>query len=663
MTLAVDHPSSETRKVEMPMEFRLAPVSAIDAEKRTIEVTWTTGATVRRSRYDWMRDRIIEFDETLVVSKSAVNMERLQNGAPALDSHSRWSTRTQVGVIEKAWLEGSHGRAIIRFPKPGIPGNEAGDRVAALVEEGIIRNISVGYSIDKMKIEPPSDENEVEHRTIERWTPHEISFVTIGADAGAQVRDAGFDETRTFPVEIVRGVSGDKTFEHDGDANMPDGNQPSAAATMTRDQLIDDMAKRHRLDEKFVKDLRAKNGSIPEAREAVLEELARRDAEDAGGHTQLSEPGMTSRSLENPDFRQNAMAGAIVQRMMPNAKNLPEGWQAYRGWSFVDMAAECLERDGVRTRGMRPGQIVQTALGNKRSFHTRAGAAYGATGSGDFIGTIGDAGRQFMQERYRLAEPVLKMVAREMSFTDYREHQSIRGSGFPKLDEVSEHGEIKHGHLEDAGEKMKLVRYGKIVGLTHQALINDKVGQFADLMSNASETAIAQESTLLAEKLEENPALADGEDVFSAAHNNLAGSGAPPDESTLSARRSAMRKQLGLNNQLIAPTPKYLLVPTDLETTAEKLVAQITAAKTDDANVFTNLTPLVEPRLQDQFAWYLAADPAQTEGLRYGYLESEGGPVVDERYGWEIEGIEVRVRLSFAAGWVDFRGWQKNPGQ
>lgn len=181
----------------LPMQTRALPVGSVDPDKRTVEVTFTTGAAVRRRRWTgW--DTSVPFDEILEVSRSAINLARLNTGAPALDSHSSWRTSSQVGVIEKAWIEGGEGRATIRFPSKGV--DEAADRMFAMVQEGIIRNVSVGYSIDEVRVVEPQKKGEVEKRIATRWTPFEVSFVTIPADAGAQVR--GTDET--FPIAIVR---------------------------------------------------------------------------------------------------------------------------------------------------------------------------------------------------------------------------------------------------------------------------------------------------------------------------------------------------------------------------------------------------------------------------------------------------------------------------
>ncbi|WP_164635020.1 HK97 family phage prohead protease [Rhodopseudomonas sp. BR0G17] len=178
------------------------PVSSVDAEARTVEVVFTTGASVRRRRYTgW--DTSVPFDEVLEVSRSAINLDRLNAGAPALDSHSAWRTSSQVGVIEKAWIDGTEGRAKIRFPSKGV--DEGADRMFAMVSEGIIRNVSVGYSIDEVRVVEPQKKGEIEKRIATRWTPYEVSFVTIPADAGAQVRSGDLE---TFPLRIARDGSG-----------------------------------------------------------------------------------------------------------------------------------------------------------------------------------------------------------------------------------------------------------------------------------------------------------------------------------------------------------------------------------------------------------------------------------------------------------------------
>ena len=54
----------------LPMQTRLAPVASIETETRTVEVVWTTGASVRRRRWTGF-DAVIDYEEILVVSRDA----------------------------------------------------------------------------------------------------------------------------------------------------------------------------------------------------------------------------------------------------------------------------------------------------------------------------------------------------------------------------------------------------------------------------------------------------------------------------------------------------------------------------------------------------------------------------------------------------------------
>src|SRR5690606_5895907 len=88
------------RRDALPMQTRLAPVSSIDAEARTIGLVWTTGASVRRRRFDWDSMRTVNYDEVLIVSDKAVDLSRLNAGAAVLDSHNAYTTQAQVAVVE-----------------------------------------------------------------------------------------------------------------------------------------------------------------------------------------------------------------------------------------------------------------------------------------------------------------------------------------------------------------------------------------------------------------------------------------------------------------------------------------------------------------------------------------------------------------------------------
>ncbi len=69
--------------LELPMQtrdVRLMPETA-DAEARTVEVVWSTGAAVRR-RDLWTGKR---YEEVLSLDPAHVDLSRLNNGAPLLN--------------------------------------------------------------------------------------------------------------------------------------------------------------------------------------------------------------------------------------------------------------------------------------------------------------------------------------------------------------------------------------------------------------------------------------------------------------------------------------------------------------------------------------------------------------------------------------------------
>ncbi len=128
-------------QVQLPILRRnanLAP-QTVDEASRTVECIWTTGATVRRrGLFEG------EWDEELSVKDGAVQLQRLNAGAPVLDSHGARSVARVLGVVERAWLTGEghnrEGRATIRFSERAEVTPIWRD-----VQTGILRNVSVGY--------------------------------------------------------------------------------------------------------------------------------------------------------------------------------------------------------------------------------------------------------------------------------------------------------------------------------------------------------------------------------------------------------------------------------------------------------------------------------------------------------------------------------------
>lgn len=113
-------------------------------------------------------------DEILVHTPAAVDLKFLQSGnAPLLDSHNRYDgLKAQLGVITDAWLEEKRLYVTVKFSN-----REDAQEIKRDVDDGIIRNVSVGYDVHKIE----RDVDAESYRVI-KWTPKEASFVSIPAD-------------------------------------------------------------------------------------------------------------------------------------------------------------------------------------------------------------------------------------------------------------------------------------------------------------------------------------------------------------------------------------------------------------------------------------------------------------------------------------------------
>lgn len=139
--------------------------ASLKEDKRTVEVAFSSEIRVSR----WYGKEILSH------ARGAVNMERLKSGrANLLVNHDpeKW-----VGVVEDARVDDDKvGRAVVRFGN-----SERANEIFRDVKDGILSSISVGYRRDEMKLTKTGEEEDDEY-TVTRWTPLEVSLVTVPAD-------------------------------------------------------------------------------------------------------------------------------------------------------------------------------------------------------------------------------------------------------------------------------------------------------------------------------------------------------------------------------------------------------------------------------------------------------------------------------------------------
>lgn len=123
----------------------------------------------------------------------------------------------------------------------------------------------------------------------------------------------------------------------------------------------------------------------------------------------------------------------------------------------------------------------------------------------------------------------------------------------------------------------------------------------------------------------------------------------------------------GADKQYIDARPRYIIVPPGSRSIeARKMLAATTPVKASDVNPFTGALEIIEePRLYiagGPQPWFVAADPNVVDTVEYAYLEGQAEPFIDQRIGFEVDGVEIKIRHDFAAKALDFRGLFKNVG-
>lgn len=659
----------DSSRINLPMQTRLVPLGSVNKESRTVDAVWTTGARVKR--YDWSRDQT--YWEELSLDPAHVRMGRLQSGsAPVLNAHNRWSLEDQIGVVEGAALGRGQGTAQLRFSA-----REDVQPIFQDIVDKIIRNVSVGYSVYRYEQLPPDATSEgLPIRRAVDWEPQEISPVPLGADAGAGMRSE--QQQRTTPCEIVDFPANPAITrqEHEmtdaenaalaaAESAKLEAQRAAAAETLAaatraateataaergRLRLIDDLCTRHNLPADFRTALVDGGDSAEQVRAKVLDKLAAGTTEIRSGQLGIHTVA------DETDKRRDVIVNALLHRANPGRVTLMEDAKPWRGYTLREIMRKCLELRGVRTEGMSQNQMWERTYLN----------------GSDLPQIVLDAATKSLRAAYEVTPRTFVPWCRASTAPDFKNINRIQMSGAPALLEVKSGGEILRGNVSDGKESYALVTYARIIGINRQTIINDDMSAFTRLPELCATAAADLESDTVYGIITTNGTLqTSGFALFSTGHtNNTTGASPGPSVADLGTGRARMRLQTGLEGRPINVRPSFLIVPAALESLAEQFTSQAyVAAVSSNINPFASggrnpLIPIVEPRLDanSAAAWYLAADPAQVDTIEYAYLEGEAGPYLETRMGFDVDGMELKVRLDFAAKALDYRGLYRRAG-
>lgn len=637
-------------------------VGSANLEARTVNLVWTTGAKGKRS--DWMGD---EWNEELAVEPGAIRMDRLNGGAPLLDSHQQRSLSSQIGVVERAWIEGGKGMATVRFSSRDDVGPIFRD-----VASGIIRNVSVGYRVYKWMDVSQNDDKIPSLRAVD-WEPFELSFVPIGFDAGAQARARAADDTYESEIISTRSASSErqggsvdpqelarieaekvaaaaaKTAELDEAADKARGE--AVAAERARFAEIAKITATAKLDDTFSRSMIEAGHSVDKVRELAWDAWAKRGNNDkptsgvrieAGSHDEVV---LRREGVENALLaRANAFIGGKQVALTDNGRR-------YAGRQLREIARRHLELQGVNTDGMGVDQVVQ------RVFHSTS----------DFPAILANVANKSLLAGYEqlFQAQTFRPFVKVKTTPDFKQISRVRRGEVPSLDKIPEGASVTSGSIAESKEVYTLAEYGKIFAITRQTIINDDLSAFTELPMLFGGAAARLESDLVYAVITANAAMGDTVALFHATHSNL-DTAAAISIATLATARQKMRTQKGLaGKDYLNIIPRFLVVPAALETIAFQFTSPgYMPQQGSNINPFAGtLTVVAEPRLDATSAtqWYVFASPADgVDTIELCYLEGANGPQVTTEMGFDVNGVRIKALHDVAAKATDWRGMFRN---
>jgi len=442
-------------------------------------------------------------------------------------------------------------------------------------------------------------------------------------------------------------------------------------AERTRIKAIRALGVQHGLDAARVQAMCDDGVSLAEARTTALAHLA-----------ETRRPVITVGADLNRDTLRGGMCDAVLRRAnvtlydedprtglarrdaqgQPKRREAHERAEELSALPLVDLARHFLAAAGVPD-AFTLGRARVAALALSRRELARA---YGSTiamaqSTSDFDHALADALGKSLRAAYMEAPSTWQIWVRRATAPDFKEIKRIAISEAPGLLARPEGAEIKYAALAEERETYALGEYAKGLVFTRQAMINDDIGFFNRIPQLQASAAVRLEDDVVYAILIANAALNDGIALFElATHGNLRANVLAA--AGLNQMRTDMRTQTGQQGAILNITPRFLIVPAALESTALTLMtseADPAATMGHAKNIWKGtLTPVVEPRLDATSAteWYAAADPNQIDTLELAFLESEQVPQLKEETQFDTDDRKYAVRHTIAAKAIDYRG-------
>lgn len=411
----------------------------------------------------------------------------------------------------------------------------------------------------------------------------------------------------------------------------------------------------------------AQYGHLPEMRTLVGQHLAGKITEEELGARALAQIGAMGEPLNAGGFTldhpngsapsgSEFMAGAVDALLARAGVRVATPHPAARDFantSIVEIARASISRSGRQSRSIgsdSPEATIRAAMSTS-----------------DFPWILENALNKAIRLGMESASVSHRTWCRVTSAKDFKPQSRVLLGGAPELKAVAELGEYEHGPLAEDRTSLVVSKFGRIVSVSWEALVNDDLGAFLSIGPGLGLAALRAEADKLYGLLTaaglDGVTMQDGLALFDAAHSNTisvaTGTGKPLTAAALSAARAKLRRQTGIDGAQFNLAPRTLLVPPERESEAEILVASSTVhlgqAGAEAAGGWLRALQVVaEPRLANTDTVYLVADSAMIDCGEVSILTSS--PELIEENGFITDCRRWKMRHSFGTAILDHRG-------
>jgi len=574
---------------------------------------------------------------------------------------------------------------------------DAAREVVASAKNGFPWQASIGASVEEFEFVKRDQTVRVNGRrlagpvnVVRKATLGEISFVDLGADAGARASVAAsaseesdaMDETQT---DVTQDTDEEAQVQADGGAEpqpetpaepdtQPEPSTVTAAAPNDLSDPVADIRARAAAETKRISAIRKIcAGAHPE-----IEAKAIGEGWD-GTRTELEVLRADRPKAPSAHVPDNTVTGGVLEAacMLTAGLAKPEDHCPEQA---LDVAAKRF-RGGIGLQEL----LLEAAWANGytgRNFRAsrevlRYAFAQDITAAGfstvDISGILSSVANKFLLEGFFSVERVWRNICAVRNVSDFKTVTSYRLVGADTYKPVAPGGELKHGTLGEESYTNKADTYGLLLAIDRRDIINDDLGAITSVPRKLGRGSGLKINDVFW------TVFLDNSSFFKTANKNyVSGADTALTIDGLTKAEVKFLEQVDSDGKPIGIMPQVLLVPTALSAIATTLYKSLEIRDTTADTKY----PIANPH-QGKFraevsrylantqytgasakAWYLLANPSDLPVIEVAFLNGQESPTIETAEAdFNRLGVQMRGYHDFGVALQDPKGGVKAKGE